>query len=355
MKRSGSTDILTMPEVEAKKKDDGASILIGTHDGTFHCDEVLACWMLKQLPQYKTAKIIRTRDLPKLNTCHTVVDVGGVYDCGKNRFDHHQRGFTGTMKSLGNGKWDTKLSSAGLVYLHKGKNVLSQLTKLDIGDPNLDKLYNKVYEKFVEEIDGIDNGVDQYSGGEPKYQVTTNLSSRVSGLNPSWNEKGVDIEDRFNTAMTICGLEFMDRVKYYNDSWLPARTIVEQVIEARHKVDASGEIIVFKESGGCPWKEHLFDIETLNNIQPTIKFVLYQDQNDNWRVQCVPKTLGSFENRLSLLEQWRGLRDNQLSTTSGIPGCIFVHAGGFIGGNKTYDGALEMAKKTLQSRITNEE
>ena len=35
------------------------AMLIGTHYGTFHCDEALACFMLKQLPEYKDAKIIR--------------------------------------------------------------------------------------------------------------------------------------------------------------------------------------------------------------------------------------------------------------------------------------------------------
>lgn len=28
-------------------------IKIGTHNGTFHCDEVLACFFLRQLPEYK--------------------------------------------------------------------------------------------------------------------------------------------------------------------------------------------------------------------------------------------------------------------------------------------------------------
>ena len=36
-----------------------------------------------------------------------------------------------------------------------------------------------------------------------------------------------------------------------------------------------------------------------------------------------------------------------LSQESGISGCIFVHMGGFIGGNSTYEGALEMAVRTL--------
>lgn len=36
-----------------------SSVKIGTHNGTFHCDEVLACSMLKILPRYKNATIIR--------------------------------------------------------------------------------------------------------------------------------------------------------------------------------------------------------------------------------------------------------------------------------------------------------
>lgn len=54
--------------------------------------------------------------------------------------------------------------------------------------------------------------------------------------------------------------------------------------------------------------------------------------------------------RLSLLSEWQGVRDDALSKLSGIPGCIFVHASGFIGGNKTYEGAMEMARKTMKDR-----
>lgn len=39
---------------------------IGTHSGVFHCDEALACFMLKQLPEYSEAEIIRTRDMKVL-------------------------------------------------------------------------------------------------------------------------------------------------------------------------------------------------------------------------------------------------------------------------------------------------
>ena len=52
--------------------------------------------------------------------------------------------------------------------------------------------------------------------------------------------------------------------------------------------------------------------------------------------------------RQPLPEPWRGLRDEQLSELTGIPGCVFVHTSGFIGGNRTYKGALKMAMHSLE-------
>lgn len=50
------------------------------------------------------------------------------------------------------------------------------------------------------------------------------------------------------------------------------------------KVDPSGEIIEL-QGGGCPWKEHLFELEKDLKIEVPIKFVIYTDQNNKWRVQ----------------------------------------------------------------------
>jgi uncharacterized UPF0160 family protein len=75
---------------------------------------------------------------------------------------------------------------------------------------------------------------------------------------------------------------------------------------------------------------------------------LYEDEREKkWRIQAVSKAAGSFENRKSMPAAWCGLRDDQLSKLSGIPGCVFVHANGFIGGNGTYEGVLEMARQSV--------
>ena len=53
--------------------------------------QALACYMLRQLPEYSEARIVRSRKTEVLASCDIVVDVGGVYDPAIHRYDHHQR------------------------------------------------------------------------------------------------------------------------------------------------------------------------------------------------------------------------------------------------------------------------
>ncbi|BFZ04100.1 hypothetical protein BsWGS_07139 [Bradybaena similaris] len=321
-------------------------VKIGTHDGKFHCDEVLACFLLKQLDQYKHAEIVRSRNPGLLEGCDIVVDVGAVYDPSTHRYDHHQRTFNESMQSLKPGKkWVTKLSSAGLVYLHFGAEIIASIINVPSSNPSIETIYDKVYENFIEEIDAIDNGIDQ-TDSVPRYRITTNLSSRVNALNPKWNDKETDETTQFDKAMKLAGAEFVDRVMFYYTSWLPAREIVVKAINERHEVDASGQIIKLKD-GAAPWKDHLFKLEEEMNLSQPILYILFPDKNGQWRIQCVPASLNSFENRLSIKEEWRGLRDEELSEKSGIKDCIFVHTSGFIGGNKNFEGVLEMARQCI--------
>ena len=117
-----------MATEEGAVKRQKKSVNIGTHDGTFHCDEALACFMLKQTEKFRDAgmlllfnqnlivhkylEIIRTRKPDVLAQCDIVVDVGAVYDVATNRFDHHQITFTNKFDD----NHKIKLSSAGLIY-----------------------------------------------------------------------------------------------------------------------------------------------------------------------------------------------------------------------------------------------
>jgi len=290
-----------------------------------------------------------------LDTVDVAVDVGGVCDPKTHRYDHHQRGFTETLSA----DHKIKLSSAGLVYKYFGREILAQV--LDTQDKNvLEVLYQKMYTNFVEGLDGIDNGVDQYSLAsesstasssttpkiEQQYKVTTDLSARVGRLNPLWNDTAPNPDAKFLLAVELTGKEFMESLNFFSKSWLPCRDIVMDAVKNSVTKTGDNQIVVLNQF--CPWKSHMFDIEEELNIVGRIKYCLFADQSKSWRVQCVSATENSFQNRISLPEPWRGKRDNDLSEISGIPGCIFVHATGFIGGTATFEGALQMAKTALK-------
>jgi len=96
-----------------------------------------------------------------------------------------------------------------------------------------------------------------------------------------------------------------------------------------------------------PWKEHLFQLEREMNVSPSIKYAIFET-DDCYRIQCMPVTAGSFVCRIFLPETWGGLRTDALVEVCGIGGAIFVHSTRFIGGNKTKEGALAMARKALE-------
>ncbi|KAI5480731.1 hypothetical protein MNV49_007658 [Pseudohyphozyma bogoriensis] len=330
------------------------SPLLGTHSGTFHCDEALAVFLLRQLPTYKDSSLVRTRDPKKLEECDVVVDVGGVYDVQANRFDHHQRGFN---EVFGEG-YKTKLSSAGLVYKHFARDILANHLSLPVEHPTISTLYPKLYTDFIEALDAIDNGIPLFpasltAGTSPAYRSRTDLSSRVGHLNPSWNEETSDeiLDNLFEKASKLAGEEFLGRVDYAAKSWLPAKQLVQQAVEKRFEVDASGKVVLFESF--APWKEHLYNLESELSIPESQLplYILYPESTSpttNWRIQAVPVSADSFESRKALPEAWRGIRDEKLDElTGGQPGAIFVHAAGFIGGHKTKEGALELAIKAL--------
>ncbi|CCW66685.1 unnamed protein product [Phytomonas sp. Hart1] len=354
---------------------------IATHNGHFHTDEALACALLRHTKAFRGAQLVRTRNMDIINACDVAVDVGAVYDEEKYRFDHHQASFSGTMQTSKK-LYLTRLSSAGLVYKHYGREIIENFLEATLNSParsaflkmagrkeedcakfvskeELELIFDAVYSSFVEEVDGIDNGLDPYTikGDENKvegveivkrYIQTTTLSNRVGRLNASWNEeKGgnnhIDSENaRFAEAMELTISEFFEAVFNCVFVWLPARAIVEEGFHAASNLHTSGQIFCMRRF--CPWKNHLFDLEEEHHCEGRFLFMIYPDLK-GWRVNAVPKKDSGFENRVPL--QYRGLRDEKLSEASGIADGIFVHVSGFTGGMKTYEGALQLAINSL--------
>ena len=117
-----------------------------------------------------------------------------------------------------------------------GKEIIS-LVLGNSSEKVTEKVFNKVYENFIQEIDAIDNGISTHDGegGEDfsplridivtigRYSISTNLSSRVSHLSPNWNDVDQDFDVGFYKALDLTKLEFLDRVNYYGlVSWISA-------------------------------------------------------------------------------------------------------------------------------------
>ncbi|KAH3898787.1 Myg1p SCDLUD_005123 [Saccharomycodes ludwigii] len=324
--------------------------VICTHSGSFHADEALAVYMIKLLPEYSNSKLIRSRKTEDWEKADIIVDVCGVYDETQHKYDHHQRTFQEYFDK--EKKTTTKLSSAGLIYKHFGKRIIQLLlSHANEDEKMLDVLYNKIYDDFIESVDANDNGVSAYpSSIEPGFKNgLLTLPGVISSMNPNWNhpdQSDAHFDKCFLEASKFIGDIFVRYVKNLGESWYPAKTIVEESINNRFTVDPErGAIIKFTQF--VPWKEHLHAIEKELGIENQIKFVLFPDNSGSWRVSTVTISPGSFEFRLGLPTEWRGLRDDELSAKSAIPNCVFVHAAGFIGGNKTEEGALKMAQASF--------
>lgn len=342
------------PVAKKLKMDSTATKKIGTHSGTFHADEALAVYMLKQLPRFAEAEVVRSRNMEVLEECDVVVDVSGKYD-GVKFFDHHQREFNDVY----GGEFQTKLSSAGLVYKHFGREVVSAILKEDEASDVVEAIHLKVYKDFVEAIDANDNGINVYDVDALKQNnisnkfVNTNITlpAVVSKLNPLPEEvegpNGGDalFDSQFKIASELMGSAFKGVVVNLARGWFPAKQAVAAAFDARTKYDAKGRIIVFEKS--IFWKSHLYAIEEAQSAGSGLEqvlYVIYPGGPNDWRVQAVGLTQSSFESRKALPEPWRGVRDQALSDLTGVPDCVFIHAAGFIGGNKTREGALALAK-----------
>jgi len=133
----------------------------GTHDGTFHADEVTACALLVFFDCIDIDKVIRTRNIDILNTCEYVCDVGGIYDPALKWFDHHQVEYQGA------------LSSAGMVLLF-----LKEINKIT---PEEYKFFN---DAIILGVDAHDNGKELQSIGVCTY------SHIISNFSPIVHEAG---------------------------------------------------------------------------------------------------------------------------------------------------------------------
>ena len=121
-------------------------------------------------------------------------------------------------------------------------------------------------------------------------------------MRPHWNDPDQDFDKGFYKGMELAYPEFEERILFYSKVWWPAREIVAKALENRFNVHPSGKIIKF-DNGGCPWKEHLYELENEQGIseEDEILYAIFEDSNGSWRCLAVGVQDEGFKSRYVFL------------------------------------------------------
>jgi len=281
---------------------------LGTHNGSFHADEVTACSLLLLFDRIDLDKVIRTRDPAVLERCEYVCDVGGIYNPALKRFDHHQADYRGP------------LSSAGMVLLY--------LKEMKILDPHS---YDHLNKSLILGVDAHDNGVAKLELG------TTTFSQVVSNFLPiEYDVSSEEMDRAFFTAVAFV-LGHLQRLK---KRFTYTHACMELV---REKMLKGANALIFEES--LPWMENFFELG--GEVHPA-QFVI-MPSGDHWKLRGIPPSLNErMKVRVPLPENWAGLRDEELKKITGIHGAIFCHKGRFISIWQTKEDAIQALQLALR-------
>jgi uncharacterized UPF0160 family protein len=318
-----SNTLSTIKPVEQVTSGVESGLLVATHSGAFHADDLFAIAFLRVV--HGDCVVVRTRDAEILATPGIrLVDVGGEYNPSKGRFDHHFKG--SPIRENG-----VPYASFGMVH-HWESQAIAHITEEA----------EEVLGKLVEGIDAADNGIKQDGW---------TLSETVHKCNPLETK---NFDERF-CALVSTAVGVLQGILYegWSLEFAVARfesqsLVVDWVEEYQEAIEESTRRVeaAFGQAGPiielAQYEPALFD--KASDAPAEKLFSVYPSPSGEWMVQQIPREKGSFAGRKKLPESWAGKRGADLDSITGIAGCVFTHPGRFIGGHKTLEGALQMAQ-----------
>jgi uncharacterized UPF0160 family protein len=291
-------------------------MLIATHNGSFHADEVFAIAALGLLGE--PVEVVRTRDPSALAEADLRVDVGFRDDASTGDFDHHQRDFDAARPN------GVRYASFGLVWREFGARICD-------GDQ---EVADAVEETLVQPVDANDTG-QQLSQPLIDGVHPMTVNAIVGGFNARWDESLTPEEERerFDQAVALAR-GILAREVAAAAAGRRAQRIV------REAITAAADPRVVELPINAPWKQVLVP-EAADAL-----FVIYP-KRQGFGLEAVPRDLGSFENRRDLPADWGGLEGADLVAATGVEEALFCHAKRFLVVARTHAGAVRPAELAL--------
>lgn len=298
-----------------------------THDGAIHADDLFACATLILLMEKrdKGYKIIRTRDKDIIGTGDFVFDVGGIYDPGKNRFDHHQSGGAGARHN------GISYASFGLVWKHFGM----ELCREEQG------AWKIIDDRIASPIDAFDNGIDFSS---PIFNDLPPFSGSEVFLihSPTWKERDRNNDEVF-VEQTHKVADFLRReIKVALDDVEGTKIIMSSYEKAQDK-----RIIELDTD----FPRYLYQ-NVLSSLSEPVYVVYPSAHGKNWKVEAISKNYKeTMESRKPFPKAWSGFLNHGPNDpgSPNIQDLVFSHAGRFLMVLSNRNAALEIAQKALES------
>lgn len=293
---------------------------IVVHSGDFHADDVFSVAAMQMLFGKENVVVERTRDEKAMSRADMVIDVGGIYDPERDRFDHHQEGGAGKRVS------GVPFAGFGLVWRKYGKEIAGS-----------EAAAKEMDEKLVQPIDITDTGEkfpNPLMGEIYQYGIEDAIESFV----PTWKENDISQDERFFEAVNFARRILENEIRSVK-AVLQARSEVEKAYEK------SEDKRLIELESYLPWKEVLVE-------RPEPLFVVYPDEKSGkWHVSAVPSKLKSFDTRKPFPSEWAGKRDEELASVSGVKDAMFCHLKRFFAVAGSREGALSLARLALSSEF----
>lgn len=290
---------------------------IATHNGKFHADDIFAVAALR-MAAGGSVRIVRTRDPEVIAKADYVADVGGIHDPSLSRFDHHQHGGAGTRPN------GIPYAAFGLVWKSLGEKIS--------GSP---EIAQRIDAKLAAPIDADDNGMLLVSSTSDT--TPYGLQGILYAFRPTWKEDPKMYDDSFMQLVDLAEKVITREIRIARDG-IEANTKVE----AAYAASADKRLIVL--DSWYPYQE------TLSAHPEPLYVVAPRAADSNWKVETVRVGAFGFENRKSLPAEWAGLRDADLAQVTGVADAIFCHNGRFLAVAKSKEGALELARRAVDSQ-----
>ena len=291
-------------------------MLVATHDGSFHADEVFAIAALGLLGE--PVEVMRTRDRDALAKADLRVDVGFRDEAATGSFDHHQRDFDAARDN------GVRYASFGLVWREFGARVCA-------GDQDV---ADAVDETLVQSVDANDTG-QQLTRTVIEGVRPMTATGLIGGFNARWDETlpPQQERERFDAAVVFARGILTREVASAASARRAARIV-------REAIAAAPDPRVVELPVNAPWKQALVP-ESADAL-----FVIYP-KRQGFGLEAVPCELGTFDNRRDLPAAWGGLEGADLVAATGVEDALFCHAKRFLVVARSQAGIERLAELAL--------